>query len=76
MFLASVSPESVVSYVDFNHTTQTGFLESCGFTYVKDTGPALIWHKKNQKAAPNTSLLRLGADRILGTSYGPVRSAA
>lgn len=71
-FLEDARPESVVSYVDFNHTTapQT-FLNSLGFREEAPTGPAKVWHRlTDDKRVPQTSLLRLGADRLLGTSYG------
>lgn len=66
------SGESVISYVDFDHTTkQNLFLSSCGFEEVRLTGPKLMWSKtKTSLVVPETSLLRLGADRLLGTSYG------
>ena len=63
-------PESVVSYIDFSKTTTAmTFLNHCGFSEVKPTGPALVW-SKGDESVPETSLLRLGADRLLGTSYG------
>ena len=63
-------PESVVSYIDFSKTTTAmTFLNHCGFSEVKPTGPTLVW-SKGDESVPETSLLRLGADRLLGTSYG------
>lgn len=70
-FLADVggSP-SVISYVDFNHTSSAKtFLDSLGFKQADDTGPTLVWSKENDKV-PETSLVRQGADRLIGTSYG------
>lgn len=66
------SGKTVISYIDFNHSTrQKTFLESLGFVEVRKTGPSLVWSKcgKNRKI-PESSLVRLGADRLLGTSYG------
>lgn len=69
-FLEDVSPDSVISYVDFNHTTaKTIFLSSCGFMEAAATGPSLVWSKDNRRIY-NNSLLALGADRLLGTNYG------
>lgn len=71
-FCAEASPDSIVSYVDFNHSTRASFLESLGFTLSHFTGPELSWTKKGStKRIPATSLLKIGADRLLGTSYGP-----
>ena len=44
-------------------------LNHCGSQELKPTGPALVW-SKGDESVPETSLLRLGADRLLGTSYG------
>lgn len=71
-FCKEVSPSSVISYVDFSHTTKKNiFLNSCGFLEDKATGPSLVWHRfLDNKAVRDTSLLALGADRILKTNYG------
>lgn len=71
-FLDQVKPVSVISYVDYNHTTAPNlFLNGLGFHEDKTTGPALNWHSiRSNKRVPQTSLLRLGADRLLGTTYG------
>lgn len=68
-FLEEVVPDSVISYVDFDHTTGETFLSSCGFTELKETSPALIWSNRGEKIS-NSSLVSQGADRLLGTSYG------
>ena len=69
-FRTDHTPESVVSYIDFSKTTTAmTFLNHCGFQELKPTGPALVW-SKGDESVPETSLLRLGADRLLGTSYG------
>lgn len=71
-FIAEVNPKSIVSYIDFNHTTSDStFLDKIGFVEQKETGPRLVFHRpKDNKIVPMTSLLSIGADRILGTSYG------
>lgn len=71
-FLEDTNPASVVSYIDFNHTTApVTFLNGLGFVEGKPTGPTLVWHSVvTGQRVPETSLLTLGADRILGTSYG------
>lgn len=69
-FLEDVDPSSVISYVDFDHTTAPHvFLESSGFKEFSSTSPGLIWSRGKDKVSQN-SLLRLGADRLLGTTYG------
>ncbi len=68
-FLADAKPKSVVSYVDFDHSTALElFLSSCGFIEKKPTSK-LIWSKKKERVF-QTSVLRLGADRLLNTAYG------
>ncbi len=71
-FVEVVSPKTVVSYVDFNHTTRSSvFLVSLGFVEGALTGPAVVWHRVTDgKRVRETSLLAIGADRLLGTSYG------
>lgn len=70
-FIKEVSPKSVISYIDFNHTTTDTFLPHMGFTEVLPTGPREVWTKKGTtKKVPITTLLSIGADRILGTNYG------
>ena len=72
-FLRKTSPKSVVSYVDFNHTTSPQiFLNSVGFKEDAPTGPTLIWYNPVTKIKITDSALRkIGADRLLSTSYGP-----
>lgn len=71
-FIKEEKPENIVSYIDFNHTTSKNiFLSSFGFKEEKETGPRLVFHnEKTGKMIPITSLLAIGADRILGTNYG------
>lgn len=71
-FLKDAEPESVVSYIDFDHTTSdTTFLNSLGFEELKPTGPSTVWFNlKTRKRFAGTSLLSVGADRLLGTNYG------
>lgn len=68
-FLEDAQPRSVVSYVDFDHSTGPSFLVPLGFEETEPTAPALVWSKGNQRVT-STSLLMQGADRLLGTSYG------
>lgn len=69
-FLTDNHPSSVISYIDFSKTTtRTTFLNHCGFIETEPTGPTLMWSFKN-RCIPETSLLKIGADRVLGTHYG------
>lgn len=70
-FLEQVSPESVISYVDFDHTTkqETFFSSLEGWVEGKPTGPSKVWSKLDKRLY-NNSLIRQGADRLLGTAYG------
>ena len=73
-FLNDAQPSSVVSYVDFDHTTkQHTFLNTLGFKETYSSGPTLAWFNlSKQHHVSNLSLSLVGADRLLGTSYGPV----
>lgn len=70
-FAKEVEPNSVVSYIDFNHSTRrnTFFSSIEGWHEEKPTGPSKVWSKGNKRIY-NNSLIRQGADRLLGTSYG------
>lgn len=68
-FLQDTEPKSVISYVDFDHSTGPSFLSGLGFLESKPTAPALVWSKGDRRVA-STSLLMRGADALLGTSYG------
>lgn len=71
-FVSNVHPKSVISYIDFNHTTTPTFLNRLGFTEHEKTGPREVWTKKGTtNKVPITTLLSIGADRILKTNYGP-----
>lgn len=71
-FLREAAPEAVVSYVDYNHSTADSlFLDHLGFGELAPTGPAVVWHSLlTGKRVASSSLVRQGADRLLGTSYG------
>lgn len=70
-FLNSQEPESVISYIDFNHTTRReNFLLNLGYTETDEIAPVLHW-SKGDRVIRETSLLALGADRLLKTNYGP-----
>lgn len=70
MFTGEHHPSSVVSYVDYNHTTRADtFMDGMGFAMDGYTGPTLVWSKGNRRITEN-ALLRLGADRLLHTEYG------
>lgn len=74
-FVAGVKPESAISYVDFDHSTSLNlFLAGCGFAEDNPTGPSLAWSKGSDRIY-NNSLLKLGADRLLGTAYGSVKDS-
>lgn len=69
-FVKDANPTSVISYIDFNHTTALNvFLAQSGFVESNFTGPSLVWSKKKDRIY-NNSLLALGADRLLKTAYG------
>ncbi len=73
-FIQETAAKTVISYVDFNHSTGPSFLESIGFNEDKPTAPALVWSRKDEKIS-NNSLIRQGADRLLGTSYGSIENS-
>lgn len=69
-FLNSREPESVISYIDFNHTTRReNFLLSLGYVETGETASVLYW-SKGDRVIRETSLLALGADKLLKTTYG------
>ena len=70
-FVSDVNPKSVLSYVDYAHTTGDTFLPSCGFVELKPSGGTIMWLHKDGRYFTQSSIHRLGADRLLGTSYGP-----
>lgn len=71
-FVNEVKPKSVVSYIDFDHTTsQELFLSNLGFTEVDPTSPGLKYFRYSDGKMVNiNTLLMIGADRALGTTYG------
>lgn len=71
-FLKEVMPSSVVSYVDFNHTTKKHlFLNTLGFSEIKSSGPTLIHYDlKTRKKYLNSSVVKVGADRLLNIDFG------
>ena len=75
-FVKKHNPQTVVSYIDLDHTTLVTFLDHLNFTQVKMTSPRLYWHHiSDNKTIAQTSLNMLGADRLLGTSYGPLKNS-
>lgn len=78
-FIKDADPIRIISYLDYNHTTNRAtFMDALGYRELKPTGPSLIWSNpclpmgdsKPDKITAG-ALRRLGADRLLGTSYGP-----
>lgn len=71
-FLKEADPNSVISYVDFNHTTKKNiFLNSLGFSEMKSNGPVLVhYNLKTKKKYSNSSVVKIGADRLLGLDFG------
>lgn len=73
-FVKDVSPVSVISYVDFNHTTRKTFLDYMGFSMDGYSSPSLVWNRiSDNRTVSQSSVNLIGADRILGTSYGSVK---
>lgn len=71
-FNADKHPVSVISYVDFDHSTmRDSFMRSCGFIELEHTGASVCWSQPGSlNHVRNSSLIRQGADRLLGTHYG------
>lgn len=74
-FINDVKPVSVISYVDFNHTTKDTFLKSLGFKEIKHTGPSLVYYNSDGRKYSNNSLLSVGADKLLKTNYGSIENS-
>jgi len=73
-FIKEVNPKTIISYLDFNHTTiKNTFLNTCNFIEKKPTGPILNYTKKNtSEKIPMSSLLKLGANNLIQTNYNKV----
>jgi hypothetical protein len=70
-FINDVSPSSIGTYLDLNHTTRISELyKSLGFKWEHDTGPKLRWSQYD-KSVTDALVARIGADAVLGTAYGP-----
>jgi len=71
-FLKEVNPESIISYLDFDHSTRKEtFLNSLGFTEITSGNPTLNWSNPvDGRHYSNNALLKVGADRLLKTNYG------
>lgn len=59
---------SFVTYTDYSRSIGK-MDEAMGLKLVKYTGPSLVWWD-GERNIRDTLLLKLGADRMLGTSYG------
>ena len=66
-FLTDTNNATIISYSDFSRSNiNESVFKKIGFTSEK-----IIWYKNN-KVIYDTSLLKQGADRLLGTNYGSV----
>lgn len=76
-FIKEVNPVSVISYIDFDHSTkQQTFLNSLGFEELKNSGPVLCWFNLQKKRKiTDLALILRGADRLLGTNYGSIKNS-
>lgn len=76
-FINEVNPISVISYIDFDHSTkQTTFLNTLGFEEIKNSGPVLSWFNLKKKSKiTDLALVLQGADRLLGTNYGSIKNS-
>lgn len=71
-FLKDIQPNSVISYVDFNHTTkQHTFLNTLGFFEINPNPPTLVhYNLKTKQKYVNSSVIKIGADRLLNIDFG------
>lgn len=75
-FIETVNPESIISYVDYNHTTGDSFFSSNGFAERKPSGASIMWSKPGTgKCVSNNSMVRIGADPLIGTHYGSMEES-
>jgi len=75
-FLADSQAQTVVSYLDLSHTNDSSFMGGLGFVSDGVTSPDLWWHRlRGSKAHSNSALMRIGADRLLGTTHGSVEKS-
>lgn len=73
-FINDANPETVISYVNFDHSTGPSFLKGLGFEELSPTNPALFW-SKGDRGVNSNSVMMQGADRILGTQYGSMKES-
>ena len=62
--------EPFVTYTDYSRSNG-GMDEAMGMRFLRYTGPSLVWWD-GERMIRDSLLLRQGADRLLGTNYGPV----
>lgn len=67
-FVKDARPKSLITYTDFSRSCGQSD-ESIGMDFVGYTGPSLVWWN-GKRTVRDTSLLKVGADAVLGTHYG------
>lgn len=68
-FVSNWQPHSIMTYTDYSHASGE-FNLSLGYEFDGLTSPALVWYNYD-KVVRDTLLLKVGADSVLGTHYGP-----
>ena len=69
-FISSSNPISIISYCDLSKFTGDVY-ERLGFKLVKRSQPQAIWYnQETDDLFLHSSLVRKGADKLLGTNYG------
>ena len=69
-FILSSNNSSIITYCDLSKFTGKVY-EDLGFKLIKKSQPQAIWYNpETEDYFLNSSLVRKGADKLLGTSYG------
>ena len=68
-FIKLYNPSSIVSYCNLDKFTGNVY-ENIGFKLSRNIEPQIIWCNKEMKHFTQASLNWIGADKLIGTSYG------
>ena len=69
-FIKSNNPKSIISYCDLSKFTGDVY-ENLGFNLIKRNQPSATWYnQENEELFLHSSLVKKGADKLLGTNFG------
>ena len=68
-FIKKYNPKSIISYCNLDKFTGNIY-EKIGFKLLKNIEPQIVWCNKEMKHFNQSSLIWIGADKLIGTNYG------